>query len=139
MRRLRAKASYVLEAFAGVKINKKEGLPGRHKDSQVRTRDKWLNVSHDAGSALIHDVIVHLYRFDCYATSHCKYGSLASILRPKQALKYSKNALLVASSTAAWCPVTAHTKHAGSCQNDARLRTRKTSATSGAQVNANRQ
>ena len=35
-RRLRAKASDVLEAFAGVKIRKKEGLlPGRHKDSQV--------------------------------------------------------------------------------------------------------
>ena len=34
-RRLRAKASYVLEAFAGVKINKKWGLPGRNKDSQV--------------------------------------------------------------------------------------------------------
>ena len=34
-RRLRAKASYVLEAFAGVKISKKEGLPGGHKDSQV--------------------------------------------------------------------------------------------------------
>ena len=44
-----------------------------------KARDKWLKVSHDAGSALIHDVIVHLYRFDCYATSHCKYGSLASI------------------------------------------------------------
>ena len=29
------KASHVLEAFAGVKISKKEGLPGRHKDSQV--------------------------------------------------------------------------------------------------------
>ena len=39
-----------------------------------KTRDKWLKVSHDAGSALIHDVMVHLYRFDCYATSHCKYG-----------------------------------------------------------------
>ena len=33
---LRPKAPYVLEAFAGVKmISKKEGLPGRHKDSQV--------------------------------------------------------------------------------------------------------
>ena len=31
----RAKASYVLEAFAGVKISKKEGLPGQNKDSQV--------------------------------------------------------------------------------------------------------
>ena len=29
------KVSYVLEAFAGVKISKKKGLPGRHKDSQV--------------------------------------------------------------------------------------------------------
>ena len=35
-----------------------------------KTRDKWLKVSHDAGSVLIHDVIVQLYRFDCYATSH---------------------------------------------------------------------
>ena len=36
-RRLRAKASYVLEAFASVKSSKKkeEGLPGQHKDSQV--------------------------------------------------------------------------------------------------------
>ena len=34
-RRLRAKASYVVVAFAGVKMSKKEGLPGRHKDSQV--------------------------------------------------------------------------------------------------------
>ena len=34
-RHLRAKASYVLEAFGGVKISKKEGLPRRHKDSQV--------------------------------------------------------------------------------------------------------
>ena len=34
-RRLRAKASYVLAAYAGVKIRKKEGLPGLHKDSQV--------------------------------------------------------------------------------------------------------
>ena len=30
-----AKASYVLEAFASVKISKKQGLPRRHKDSQV--------------------------------------------------------------------------------------------------------
>ena len=35
-----------------------------------KTRDKWVTVSHDAGSALIHGVIVQLYRFDCYATSH---------------------------------------------------------------------
>ena len=35
-----------------------------------KTRDKWLKVSHDAGGALIHDVIVQLYHFDCYATSH---------------------------------------------------------------------
>ena len=34
-RRLRAKASYVLEAFVGVKISKKEGLSRQHKDSQV--------------------------------------------------------------------------------------------------------
>ena len=34
-RRLRAKASYVLEAFVGVKIRKKERLPRQHKDSQV--------------------------------------------------------------------------------------------------------
>ena len=27
-----------------------------------KTRDKWLKVSHDTGSALIHDVIVQLYR-----------------------------------------------------------------------------
>ena len=27
------KASYVLEAFAGVKSSKKDGLPGQHKDS----------------------------------------------------------------------------------------------------------
>ena len=33
--RLCAKASYVHEAFAGVEIRKKEGLSGRHKDSQV--------------------------------------------------------------------------------------------------------
>ena len=46
---------------------------------RLNTRDKWLKASHDAGSALIQDVIVHMYRFDCYATSHCKYGSLASI------------------------------------------------------------
>ena len=44
-----------------------------------KTRDKWLKVSHDAGSVLIPDVIVHFYHFDCYATSHCKYGSIASI------------------------------------------------------------
>ena len=37
---------------------------------RLKTRDKWLKVSHDAGSALIHDVIFQLYRFDCYATSH---------------------------------------------------------------------
>ena len=30
-----AKAFGVLEAFAGVKISKKEGLPGPHKDSQA--------------------------------------------------------------------------------------------------------
>ena len=47
---------------------------------RLKTRDKWLKVSHDAGSALIHDVIVHLYRFDCYATSHYKYGDLTSIV-----------------------------------------------------------
>ena len=38
-----------------------------------KTRDKWLKVSHDAGSALIHEVVVRLTvrsRFDCYATSH---------------------------------------------------------------------
>ena len=29
------KASYMLEAFAGVKISNKEGLPGQHKDFQV--------------------------------------------------------------------------------------------------------
>ena len=34
---------------------------------RLKTRDKWLKVSHDAGSPLIHDVIVHLYRFDCDA------------------------------------------------------------------------
>ena len=34
-----------------------------------KTRDKWLKVSHDAESALIHDVMVHLYRFDFYATN----------------------------------------------------------------------
>ena len=45
-----------------------------------KTRDKWLKVSHDAGSALIHDVMVHVYHFNCYATSHCKYGNLASIM-----------------------------------------------------------
>ena len=32
---LPAKASYMLEAFAGVKISKKERLLRRHKDSQV--------------------------------------------------------------------------------------------------------
>ena len=41
-----------------------------------KTRDKRLNVNHDAGSMLIHAVIVS---FDCYHTSHCKNGSLASI------------------------------------------------------------
>ena len=41
---------------------------------RLKTRDKWLKVSHDIGSMLIHDVIVHLYRFDCYATSGRKYG-----------------------------------------------------------------
>ena len=35
-----------------------------------KTRNKWLKVSHDAGSVLIHGVIVQLYHFDCYATSH---------------------------------------------------------------------
>ena len=35
LRHLHAMASYVLVAFAGVKISKEEGLPGRHKDSQV--------------------------------------------------------------------------------------------------------
>ena len=45
-----------------------------------KTRDMWLNVSHDAGSALIHDLMVHAYRFDCYSTSHCTYGNLASIM-----------------------------------------------------------
>ena len=45
-----------------------------------KTRDKWVKVSHDAGSVLIHGVIVQLYRFDCYATSHCKYGHPASIM-----------------------------------------------------------
>ena len=54
-------------------------FPGTVDLVRLKTRDKWLQVSHDAGSALIHDVIVHLYRFDCYATSHCKYGNLASI------------------------------------------------------------
>ena len=44
---------------------------------RLKTRDEWLKVSHDAGSKLIHDIIVLLYRFDCYTTSHCKYGSLA--------------------------------------------------------------
>ena len=29
--------------------------------------NKWLKVSHDAGSTLIHDVIVHMYCFDCYS------------------------------------------------------------------------
>ena len=47
-----------------------------------KTKDKWLKVSHDAGNALIHDVVVHLYRLDCYATSHCKYGNLASNENP---------------------------------------------------------
>ena len=46
---------------------------------RLKIRDKWLKVSHDAVNALIHDVIVHMYRLDCYTTSHCKYGSLASI------------------------------------------------------------
>ena len=32
---LHAKVSYVLKAFAGVKISKKGGLPEQHKDSQV--------------------------------------------------------------------------------------------------------
>ena len=45
---------------------------------RLKTRDKWLKVSHDAGNMLIHDVIVHMFLFDCYATSHCNYG-LASI------------------------------------------------------------
>ena len=35
MRRLGAKASYMLEVFAGVKIRKKEGLSGLHKESKV--------------------------------------------------------------------------------------------------------
>ena len=35
LRHLHAMASYVLVAFAGVIISKEEGLPGRHKDSQV--------------------------------------------------------------------------------------------------------
>ena len=35
MHRLRAKASFVFEAFGGVKISKKERLPERPKDSQV--------------------------------------------------------------------------------------------------------
>ena len=61
------------ECYAKCIFSSTEGLV------RLKTRDKWLKVSHDAGSALIHDVIVHLYRFDCYATSHCKYGSLASI------------------------------------------------------------
>ena len=34
-----------------------------------KATNKWLKVSHDAGSALIHDVIVHMFLFDCYATS----------------------------------------------------------------------
>ena len=41
---------------------------------RLKTRHKW---SHDTGSTLIHDVIVHLYCFDC---SHCKYGDPASIV-----------------------------------------------------------
>ena len=36
----------------------------------TRIRDKWLKVSHDAGSAFIHDVTVQFCCFDCYATSH---------------------------------------------------------------------
>ena len=35
VRAVYANASYVLEAFVGVKISKKEGLPRQHKDSQV--------------------------------------------------------------------------------------------------------
>ena len=63
------------------------GKPGGHTEGykkcgfsssvglvRPKTRDKWLKVSHDTGSVLIDDVIVRLYCFDWYATSHCKYG-----------------------------------------------------------------
>ena len=45
-----------------------------------KTRDKWRKVSHDAGSALIPDVMVHVYRFDCYATSHWNLASIMGAL-----------------------------------------------------------
>ena len=44
-----------------------------------KTIDMLVKVSHDVGSTLIHDVMVHVH-FDCYATSHCKFGNLASIM-----------------------------------------------------------
>ena len=45
-----------------------------------KTRDKWLKVSHDAGSGLIHDVIIQLYRFDRTLHLIRKYGHPPSIM-----------------------------------------------------------
>ena len=65
-------------------------------------------------------------------------------LRLNQALKYSKNALLVAFSTAAWFPSSyLRIPLPANMQEVVKMTrgcvARKTSATSGAQVNANRQ
>lgn len=45
-----------------------------------RTKDKLLKESHDVRSALIHDVLVCLYCFDCYTTSHYKCGNPTLLL-----------------------------------------------------------
>ena len=43
---------------------------------RLKTRDKLLKVSHNAGgSPLIHDVVVHMYHFGCYANLIVNMGA----------------------------------------------------------------